>query len=436
MFEKLGHRKYAIPFVAPFLIICLFALMFFPMANMQMKDVPVAVVNLDSAVELPDGDKVNVGSEIAEALESGEGLSFAKGEDEGEAADSEASDSDVTGVSDDALSWTVITDEATFEEAKANNEYFAYLVIPEGFTLTQVAGKISDQMDALTASNANTAAMMANPAAAVAMAEKAQAMQKILDDAEDVGDVTLSVQIDKAKSPMAANQLKSVFSLVMAKAGFDADVVMVNDGGYDDSDSSAFANMMVLQLSLLPAVIGSLIAAILLSRIFNRRNTETKRECAQALGKQIGMSVVSSLIVAATAWAAVWVVAGLQMPAATTIPFLWLASFCMILLLGGFFNLSLPLGVLVAVCILGFGNMTGVLPAQMLPEFWAQWVCPWAPQAYMGEGIRMITYMGAGIFNSATPAMLVYGAIGLVLYALSWVAGSFAKSSKEEQRAS
>ena len=35
-----------------------------------------------------------------------------------------------------------------------------------GFTLTQVAGKISDQMDALTASNANTAAMMANPAAA------------------------------------------------------------------------------------------------------------------------------------------------------------------------------------------------------------------------------------------------------------------------------
>ena len=34
MFEKLGHRKYAIPFVAPFLIICLFALMFFPMANM------------------------------------------------------------------------------------------------------------------------------------------------------------------------------------------------------------------------------------------------------------------------------------------------------------------------------------------------------------------------------------------------------------------
>ena len=36
-----------------------------------MKDVPVAVVNLDSAAELPDGDKVNVGSEIAEALESG-----------------------------------------------------------------------------------------------------------------------------------------------------------------------------------------------------------------------------------------------------------------------------------------------------------------------------------------------------------------------------
>ena len=34
MFEKLGHRKYAIPFVAPFMIICLFALMFFPMANM------------------------------------------------------------------------------------------------------------------------------------------------------------------------------------------------------------------------------------------------------------------------------------------------------------------------------------------------------------------------------------------------------------------
>ena len=73
MLDKLGKRKSIIPFVLPVLVVCLFSLMFCPMAQMELKNLPVAVVNLDEGIEFPSGT-LNIGSEITEGLESGEGI--------------------------------------------------------------------------------------------------------------------------------------------------------------------------------------------------------------------------------------------------------------------------------------------------------------------------------------------------------------------------
>ena len=73
MLDKLGKRKFIIPFVLPVLVVCLFSLMFCPMAQMELRNLPVAVVNLDEGIELPSGT-LNIGSEITEGLESGEGI--------------------------------------------------------------------------------------------------------------------------------------------------------------------------------------------------------------------------------------------------------------------------------------------------------------------------------------------------------------------------
>lgn len=87
MFEKLGKKKFAVPFVVPVLLIRLFALMFYPMANMELKHMPFAVVCLDEGAELPTGN-VNVGEQMADALASGDASALAGSQDgeDGESA--------------------------------------------------------------------------------------------------------------------------------------------------------------------------------------------------------------------------------------------------------------------------------------------------------------------------------------------------------------
>lgn len=63
MFEKLGKKKFTVPFVVPVLLIGLFALMFYPMANMELKHMPFAVVCLDEGADLPTGS-VNAGQQM------------------------------------------------------------------------------------------------------------------------------------------------------------------------------------------------------------------------------------------------------------------------------------------------------------------------------------------------------------------------------------
>lgn len=99
--------------------------------------------------------------------------------------------------------------------------------------------------------------------------------------------------------------------------------------------------------------------------------------------------------------------------------FVWTVSFGMMLLIGGVGNVAFGLGVLVALCAIGFGMMTGVLPIQALPAFWQDWVFPWAPQHFVGDGLRAILYMNGGWWNAQTPLFLWFALAGVLLSALA-----------------
>ena len=60
MFEKLGKAKYVVPLLIGIVAACVMSVMFYPMANMEMKGLPFAVLSLDEGVETPQGD-MNVG---------------------------------------------------------------------------------------------------------------------------------------------------------------------------------------------------------------------------------------------------------------------------------------------------------------------------------------------------------------------------------------
>lgn len=211
MFEKLGKKKFAVPFVVPVLLIRLFALMFYPMANMELKHMPFAVVCLDEGADLPTGS-VNAGQQMKD-----------------QAAD------------------------AALEQmlAQAGGSQAAQ---------AQAAGDVSAAQAAAAAQ-----AGSGSEAAQQAQARQAQmqAEQQLLAAADGVSeeDFTLHVYLDKAKSPLIAQQLQSSMASMFAQRGIAADVQVVNDGGLESS-GPAMGSMLSQQLSILPPIMCSFIVAL------------------------------------------------------------------------------------------------------------------------------------------------------------------------------
>lgn len=80
----------------------------------------------------------------------------------------------------------------------------------------------------------------------------------------------------------------------------------------------------------------------------------------------------------------------------------------------GLCDLFLPIGVLLMLTTFALGLNTAVIPVEMLPTFWADWVAPWAPQFHIGQALRNIIFADAGAFSTGVVPMLIWGVVGVV----------------------
>lgn len=256
-------------------------------------------------------------------------------------------------------------------------------------------------------------------------------------DEEDAG-AGILVFLDMAKSPLVANQMQASLKALFAETGMQADVVNIHDGTSegatiasaeqalksssaeeDETPANPMGTMMSQQLLLIPTVMLSLIIGLILTRVARLKEPEVKKERARQLAKQVVLALVFSFIIALTAYAMFAFVAGGEADFWSLVLFAWIVSFALMLLVGGLANIAFGLAVLAVVCIVAFGMMTGVLPLQALPAFWQDWVFPWAPQHYVGDGLRSILYLGTGFWNEQSQGFAWVALTGFVLSLLS-----------------
>lgn len=114
MIEKLGKRKYVLPLGIIIAIACIFSLIFYPMANMEMKNLPFAIVCLDEGVETSEGD-VNLGDLVVNKI-----------------TESTAEEGEVS-----PIQWTRLSSQEELEQAMNNNEFYGAMVIPRDFSQQQ-----------------------------------------------------------------------------------------------------------------------------------------------------------------------------------------------------------------------------------------------------------------------------------------------------------
>lgn len=283
---------------------------------------------------------------------------------------------------------------------------------------------------------------MGETAATKAFVNIADQLKESTDSTEETGEedagAGILVFLDMAKSPLVANQMQASLKAMFAETGMQADIVNIHDGTpegttiasaeqalksssaeEEEAPANPMGAMMSQQLLLIPTVMLSLIIGLILTRVARLKEPEAKKERVRQLAKQVVLALVFSFIIALTAYAMFALVAGGEADFWSLVLFAWIVSCALMVLIGGLANIAFGLAVLAVVCIVAFGMMTGVLPVQALPAFWQDWIFPWAPQHYVGDGLRLIMYLGTGFWNEQSQTFVWVALAGIVLSLLA-----------------
>ena len=363
MLEKLGKKALVAPLGIGIVLYCILSLAVAPMLRANPQNVPFAIVNLDKGAVTIAGS-TNIGETMAENLISGESSLGGSDDEEGANGTSNALS--------DAVSWTQLGSEEELQTALANNEYYGGIVIPANFT--------SQQM--------NSAVGLSNVP-------------------------KLTVYLNKGKNPQMATNMQTTLTAAMLKMGVAVNVEMVNDASIGDGMMS---ETMAVQMLVMPLFMLTMIGSIITSLVFWHKDAAglRKKNAGIAAVAQAVFVLVISAVMAALALFIDTVAGGLTLPAGQIYLFIWFACFCCMLCFVALCDACLPLGVLVAVGTFALGMGTAMLAPEMLPEFWASWVCPWAPQAHIGNGVRTIIYLERMPGSADIAPLAAFGIVGAV----------------------
>ena len=437
MLEKLGSKAIAAPFALVVVLACVLSLAVAPILQASPHDISLAIVNLDEGVQTPAGTmnagavlesqmtgeesdeaqettgtiaklaalsaaananaasdananaaasaqanaagaSANIAANAANAQADAVALASAQAAVSAAAASAENTDTDsdsddsASSAMADALSWQSIENEDDLQNQLAENQLFGGIVIPADFTAQQMAAKNSSG---------------AKP--------------------------QITVYLNKGKNPQVASSLQSAMTQSLAAAGIDATIEMVNDA---EVGGGMMAGLMAVQMMVMPLLVmtlsGSLILVLLTwaKDIWGLR----ARNPWLAAGAQVALIAVFSACIAACALAIDVLAGGLTLPCGQLFLWLWLGSACVMLAFAGISDACFPLGALFAVCVFALGMGTAMLPAEMMPAFWADWIFPWAPQSHLGQGARTIIYCGQNPGMADITPLLIFAAIGIV----------------------
>ena len=290
----------------------------------------------------------------------------------------------MVGQSDDpdaTITWTPVDSQEALDAALADNEYYGAVIIPADFTARQAAAQTTGE-----------------------------------------GQPSLQVRLDNAKSPLVTNLMRTQIASVFEQMGVGTDIEVIH-AGPSTAATNMIGTMLSQQLSVMPTVLFSLICSALLSLLVVPVRGLGRASRLPALGKQLGGIAVLSLLVGAVVWCMLRLIADVDVSAAA-LGFLWMSAAALMLVFTSAFDIHPALGALVAIGVFALGTSCGILPLEVLPAFWQDWVYGWVPQRFIGEGMRQIVYMGTGVWNRAGLPLVLTGCAGLVLAALSMIVPS------------
>ena len=357
--------------IAVILIIALFSVNLFVQGNPKASNLPVALIIND------EGQHVDT---IKQAVDQ-----FSQGS-EGEAP---------------VIAFTQ-EDEADIETLFKDKQYYAALVIPEGYN------------DAL-----NNAVTLNTPA-------------------------SLSIYINQGYNMTGANYAKTALTSLINQLSnnYSQQLIAQYDGQFISAEQAhVLVNPIVAQekifnavtastangsaplLMAMPAWVGALIGGFILFLVTSnlaKKQVLTVPQRLRIMGGQLLFGVIIALFSGFTV-ATLGLIAGINMPSYFLVgSFVSFAAFCFFLLVSAVTAwIGKPaITLFMVVMLLGMGVI--MMPKEMIPDFFVNFVRPWIPIRFAGEGLREIFYFGSGFYTGESfNIILSIGVVGLVIFFLS-----------------
>ena len=368
-------------------IIALFSVNLFAQGNPQVRNLPVALIVND------EGANVDAVSSAVQQMSKG------------------------TNGEEPMLAFT-IEQEADIEDLFHDKKYYAALVIPEGYN------------DAVQHALENN-----SPAA----------LQVYINQGYNITGANAAKAALNGLIGQLSNKYSEEFKAQLGDQKIDTDqaAVLVNpivsqEKIFNEVTPST-ANGVAPTLMAVPAWVGALIGGFILflvtSNIY-RKELLNRKQTLHLMGGQALFGIIIALFSGFTV-ATLGLIAGINMPSYFLVgSFVSFAAFCFFLLVSGVTAwIGKPaITLFMVVMLLGMGVL--MTPAEMLPDFFVNFIRPWIPIRFASEGLREIFYFGSGFYTGQSfNIILGIGLAGLAMYILSIFKPVRPKKKKDDQKA-
>jgi YhgE/Pip-like protein len=382
--------------VIALLVVFIFSLTLFPTVQPKPKNLPIAIVNEDQGVEIPNQPKMNMGQTIVDNMKK-----TSKSEEE------------------PAVKWVEVQNKEAVQKGLNNQEYYAALVIPKDFSTKQASLRTpqpsSPEVEIFINQGMNTAAStMAG-----------QMLNAIVDNMNNTVRTQLLEGLKAKGATLTADQVSNVVTPITKK------VTNVNEIGKNSANGNS--PMSLFQ----PLWIASLASAAIIFIAISKTQVGTRKENFVLKLKQIVTGAIATLVIGfGLTWIADGMV-GLNIPNFTdTALFLSITSFCFFLMISAVLSLVGLKGIGLFALLLFFGAPLLALAPEMMSPFYQDWIYSWLPMRFMIEGLREIFFFGKGLaWNTPLTVLVWIGVVSMVIILGTALKRSAVKGHKTELNA-
>jgi YhgE/Pip-like protein len=372
-------------------VVLIFGLTLAPNVSPTPKNLPIAFVNEDEGVEIPNQGTMNMGEKIAEMVQQ-------------HTAES-------TTEEDPAIHLIIVNSYEEVKEGLNQQEYYAALTIPKDFSQNQMSLQTSTptspEIEILVNQGMNT----------LASTMAGQMLNGIVDNINQNVRTQILEGFEKQGGTLTTKQATALVSPITKK------VTNVNEIGTASMNGNAPISLFQ------PLWMASIAGAVIMFLMTNKLTFTNRKDKLLTKLMQFLMGAVLAIF---AGFGLTWIAdaLGIHIPKfSDTALFLSISYFAFFLMISAVLSWLGIRGIPIFVIILFFGGPLLAMAPELMSTFYRDWIFSWLPMRFMVEGLRELFFFGKGLSWSQPTSILVW--IGIVSFVVMLVSVVKPNNKKE-----